>query len=153
MNDIAQVSTPLVKPTTDGVTLSQANDVGLAVPLNSDSIQLQDISSSRPFYDPYEDLLAAFFFDQIVCPNIGWYAYLPPLYLNYARPSYLTNAVHSAALFVLANQQRDQSTLMTQARLTYSSAVTAVNFALGNDSERLRDEVLCTVLILNFIEV
>ena len=101
---------------------------------------------------PLYDVLETFFFGQIVCSDAGWSAHLRPLYLNHARPGYLDSSVKAAALFALGNQHHDPS-MVDQARTTYSDALTALNLALGDEKERLKDEVLCTVLVLNLIEV
>jgi hypothetical protein len=109
-------------------------------------------SIAQHLSSPLHDVLETFFFDQIVCSDAGWSAHLRPLYLNDERPCYLVGSVKAAALFALGNQHHDLS-VVEQARKAYSDALTTLNLALDDEGERLRDEMLCTVLVLNLIEV
>ena len=68
--------------------------------------EIHDESFTRHLDDSPEDVLVTFFFDQIICPNVRWYSYLPSLYpyRNAIGASYLSSSVQAASLFALANQ-------------------------------------------------
>lgn len=107
----------------------------------------------QPLHEAQADILTAFFFDQLTCPDTGWHTYLPRLQQHASADSYLNTSIQAATLFVLANQHPERPELLTQARTEYSDALGTLNTALGDEDERLKDEVPCAVLILIMIEV
>lgn len=110
-------------------------------------------SLTKPLKDPPAAVLTAFFFDQFICPDTGWYAYLPRLYQNTPANSYLFGSIQAASLFVLANRRPNHSELMARASRDYGDTLRKLNAALGDQNERLKDQMLCAVLILILIEV
>lgn len=102
---------------------------------------------------PTADTLIAFFFNQITCPDIGWSPYLPGIFRDSPSDGQLYASVQAASLFVLANQQRGDALMTVSAWNYYGHALNTLDQAINNQCERLKDDVVCTILVLNLIEV
>jgi hypothetical protein len=100
-----------------------------------------------------DDELVSFFFDQITCSDIGWFNYLPGIFRTATNTGYPHASIKDASLFVLANQQHGYSPIMAGAWQCYGDALYALNQAINDEHERLKDGVVSTILILNLIEV
>ena len=92
-----------------------------------------------------------YFMHQVVIP-VGWFPLIPQLYQESGPGGCLKWAVDAASMFLFANRTgKDQ--LLVQARNLYSLALNAINLAISDPFERLKDETFCAILILNIIDV
>ena len=92
-----------------------------------------------------------YFMHQLVIP-VGWYPLIPKFYQESGPEGCLKWAVDAASMFLYANRTGEDH-LLIQARTLYSSALNAINITISDPVERLRDETLCAILILNIIDV
>ena len=99
---------------------------------------------------PGETILTCYFFDQVLMPS-GWHSYLPQLYSRSPQTGCLRLTVAAASLYLAANQTKDDS-LALQAGSIYDSVLQTTNAAIDHSQQRLQDETLCSVLILNILD-
>ncbi len=92
-----------------------------------------------------------YFIHQLVIP-VGWYPLIPKLYQESAPGGCLKWAVDAASMFLYANRF-GKNQLLVRARILYSSALNATNVAISDPFERLEDETICAILVLNIINV
>lgn len=92
-----------------------------------------------------------YFLYQLVIPA-GLFSLIPKLYQESKVGGCFKWAVEAAAMFLYAHRT-GKVHLLSQARTLYSSALKALNIAISDPFESLRDETFCAILVLNIIDV
>lgn len=100
---------------------------------------------------PNVEILTQYLFEQIFMSET-WLSLLPQFYSRCSENSALRYSVHAASLFLMANQTGDY-TAASRARRSYGRSLRFLNTALGNHDEMLKDETICTILVLHLINV
>ena len=91
------------------------------------------------------------FIHQLVIP-VGWFSLIPKLYQESKAGDCFKWAVEAASMFLYANRT-GKDHLLSRARTLYSAALKALNTAISDPFESLRDETFCATLVLNIIDV
>lgn len=141
------------QPTPDGECAVANTEISKAVP-NAEKASAEECSALLTpalSWQPTDDLLCAFFLEQIT-GSVGWFSYVPRLLTTAPEDGFLRAAVCATSLFALGNQ-RGQLQLTQAARISYAHALTALTPVFNDTEGRLKDEVLCTILILNLVDV
>ena len=114
-----------------------------------------------PLYPPidlsFEQLSIFQFFDQLSMSTpegkaVGWLYFLPQLYQDASAESCLIWTIKAAAYFLFENHFHT-SQLLIKARECYGMALRSTNAAIQDPVEKLKDETLCTILLLNILDV
>jgi hypothetical protein len=110
-----------------------------------------NISAPSPWLLSSTDIMTEYFFEQLVMPNT-WLAGLPELYSHACEHSAIRYAIQAASMFLLGNQSGDHMALAT-ARRQYGRCLQLINTALGDVNEKIKDETICSVLVVHLISV
>ena len=105
-----------------------------------DSLRLSDTAMST-----------CYFIHQLVIP-VGWFSLIPKLYQESKVGGCFKWAIEAASMFLYANRT-GKDHLLSRARTLYSAALKALNTAISDPFESLRDETFCAILVLNIIDV
>lgn len=109
------------------------------------------ISTPSPWLLSSTDIMTEYFFEQLVMPNT-WLAGLPELYSHACEHSAIRHAIQAASMFLLGNQSGDHVAL-ANARQQYGRCLQLINTALGDVNEKIKDETICSVLVVHLISV
>lgn len=90
-------------------------------------------------------------FGQIVMPDT-WLSELPVLYTSSIDASAIKYAIQAAALFWQGNQNKDAFANHAASNL-YSKSLRRVSAAINNPDERLKDQMICSILTLHLTSV
>ena len=116
---------------------------------------------SRPLSADWEQAAVACFFEDFCLPEnavgpcTGYYDFLEDMCteeMTRSTDSYVLEATKAAACAAFANRHSAE-TLVVRARRHYGKALTAVNAALNDPVEVVRDEALTAITLLGLYEV
>lgn len=130
----------------------------------SPSTQLQDYSLSQESETAVEpsvlprsvvltnaEIMVQYFFQQTVISDM-WLSMLPGLYSRSNEQDAIRHAIQATSMFLLGNQTND-SAAFAAARKSYSQCLNLLSRAIFREEERLKDAILCTILLLHFLNV